>query len=244
VCAALAASATAQPVSYVASVKPNVDPNAKTLSEYSPGGRFTATAITAATLVRMAYRVQSFQVVGAPSWLAERRYDVAAKVEDATAPPLQTFLQALLKERFGLEVHRETREMPVLALRVARADGRLGPGLAQSAFDCGAYLGGPHPPPEPGKTPPCATRINPGLLSGKAIPMSRLAGGLAALVERSVIDRTGLAGGFDVELTWSADDAGLSIYTALVEQLGLRLVAERGPVEVLVVDRVAAPSVN
>lgn len=248
-CAAAIASAGAQTISYVASVKRNNDPGARTISEYSAGGRFSATAVTVASLLRIAYRIQPYQLVGAPAWIAERRYDIAAKVDDTPAPSQQVFLQALLRDRFQLDVRRETREMPILALRVARADGRLGPGLVKAAFDCAAYLGAPHPPPEPGKTPPCATRINMGFLSGKAIPMARLASSLAPFVDRFVVDRTELAGGFDVELTWTpdgpqSDAAGPSIFTALQEQLGLKLVADKGPVEVVVVNRVVEPGEN
>ncbi len=89
-------STTDQPISYVASVKPNNAVVARTLSEYSAGGRLTATAVTVASLLRIAYRVQPYQLVGAPAWTSTRRYDVAAKVEDAPAPSQQTPLRALL----------------------------------------------------------------------------------------------------------------------------------------------------
>ena len=152
-------------------------------------------------------------------------------------------LRALLKDRFKLVVHNEERELPIFALVPARSDGKLGPRLTRSAFDCAAYLAGPHDPPEPGRTPKCATRIGVGALSGAAIPMAQLATGLAPLVERFTVDRTGLTGGYDVELTWTpeqvsatADASELSIFTALQEQLGLKLVSARGPVAVLVVD--------
>jgi len=255
-------SATAQPFSYVASVKPNNAVDARGLSEYSPGGRLTATAITVRELLRVAYRIQPYQLVGAPAWISTRRYDIAAKVEDSPAPPQQALLRALLKDRFKLAVHNETRELPIFALVLARSDGKLGPQLTKSAFDCAAWRAGPHPPPEPGRTPNCATRIGPGALSGKAIPMTQLATSLAPFVSRFTADKTGLTGDFDVELTWtlepvSADVAGdrlpaaapdtsgpPSIFTALQEQLGLKLVSERGPVDVLVVDHLEEPSEN
>jgi uncharacterized protein (TIGR03435 family) len=248
--------ASAEAISYVASVKLNNAVDARTLSEYSPGGRFSATAITLGNLLRIAWRVQSYQVVGAPAWLTTRRYDIVAKVDDVPPPSQLLLLRALLADRFKLAVHNETREMSRLALVLARSDGRLGPQLTKSSFDCAAYMAGPHPPPEPGRTPPCATRIGPTAMSGKAISMAQLANSLSPFVNRYTVDKTGLAGGFDVELTWTPDpappdidtpppsDTGPSIFTAIQEQLGLKLVSEKGPVDVLVVDRVEEPSEN
>jgi uncharacterized protein (TIGR03435 family) len=255
-------STAAQPISYVASVKPNNAVDARTFSEYSAGGRLTATAVTVATLLRIAYRIQPYQLVGAPAWISTRCYDIAAKVEDSPAPSQSILLRALLKDRFKLAVHDETRELPIFALTVARSDGKLGPQLSKSTFDCAAYLAGPHGPPEPGRTPNCATRIGPGALFGKAISMAQLATSLAPFVSRFTIDKTGLTGGFDVELRWTPDQAssniaatnslpgaapdssGPFIFVALQEQLGLKLASEKGPVVVLVVDHLEEPSVN
>jgi uncharacterized protein (TIGR03435 family) len=221
----------------------------------------TATAITVAALLRIAYRIQPYQLVGAPSWISTKRYDLNAKVEDSPAPSQQVFVRVLLKDRFKLAVHNETREMPIFALAVARTDGRLGSQLSKSAFDCAAYLASPHDPPQPGRTPNCATRIGPGTLSGKAISMAQLATSLAPFVGRFTIDKTGLMGGFDVELTWTPDQvspsiaggalpdsapdsSGPSIFSAVQEQLGLKLISEKGPVPVLVVDHLEEPSAN
>lgn len=256
---AAVATLTAQspaPIAYVASVKPNNAVDARTFSEYSPGGRLTATAVTVAYLIRLAYRVQPYQLVGAPAWISTKRYDIAAKVEDQPAPTQQVLLQALLKERFKMTAHTETREQPVFALTVAKSDGKLGPKLSQSTFDCAAYFAAPHAPPEPGRTPNCATRIGLGTLFGKAIPMAQLATSLAPFVSRFTVDKTGLTGLFDVELTWTPEqpslgaagndspEPGLSIFSALQDQLGLKLVAEKGPVAVLVIDRLEEPSAN
>lgn len=259
-----ALTSQAQPpprISYVASVKPNNAVDARTFSEYSSGGRLTATAVTVASLLRIAYRIQPYQLVGAPAWISTKRYDIAAKAENNPAPSQQTLLRALLKDRFKLQAHDETRELPIFSLVVARSDGKLGPQLNKSAFDCAAYLAGPHGPPEPGRTPNCATRIGPGALFGKAISMAQLATSLAPFVSRFTVDKTGLAGGFDVELTWTPDQAppniagnglpdaapdssGPSVFTALREQLGLKLVSERGPVAVLVMDHLEEPTAN
>ena len=245
------------PVSYVASVKPNNDVDPRGFSEYSPGGRLTATAVSVATLLRIAYRIQPYQLVGAPGWIGTKRYDIAAKVEDSPAPPQPVLIRALLKDRFKLAVHNETREMPIFALVAARSDGRLGPQLSKSSVDCAAYMAGPHPPPEPGRTPTCGASIGMGTLSGKAISMAQLATSLAPFAGRFSVDKTGLTGGFDVELKW-APDVGFpvpaattatehlspSLFTALQEQLGLKLVSDKGPVAVLVVDRLEEPTAN
>jgi bla regulator protein blaR1 len=243
-----AGSLAAQMLSYVASVKPNNAADARGLSEYSPGGRFTATAITVASLIRAAYRIQGYQLVGAPGWLATKRYDISAKADESPAPTQQTLLRALLKDQFKLAVHEETREMPVFALVLARNDGRAGPKLTKSDFDCDAYRATPHPAPEPGLVPVCGARSNSGSFSGKAVPVSQLAASLGFFAGRFVVDKTGLAGGYDMDLTWTPDEAagarldGPSLFTALQEQLGLKLVPERGPINVLVVDWAAEPA--
>jgi len=241
------------PMSYVASVRANNAVDARTLIEYLPGGRLSATAVTVGALLRIAYRTQDYRIVGQPDWLSTSRYDISAKVDDTPPPTQPVLLRALLADRFQLAVHNETREQPTFALVPARSDQKLGPQLIKSDFDCDAYFAAPHGPPEPGRTPACATRIGPGVLSGKSIPLSQLATSLGPFVSRFTVDKTGVTGRFDVELTWTpdpvspntaTDSPGPSIFTALQEQLGLKLVSERGPVEVLVVDRVQRPSGN
>ncbi|HYL37344.1 MAG TPA: TIGR03435 family protein [Bryobacteraceae bacterium] len=247
------------PISYAASVKPNNSPEPRALTEYFPGGRFSATAVTVRSLLRLAYRIQDYQLVGAPAWSSTKRYDIAAKVED-NPPPLQVLLRTLLVERFKLAVHNETRQLPVFALVLAKGDGRLGPHLLKSDFDCAAYAAAAHALPDPARTPACGARVNVGALSGKSITMAQFTTGLAAFVDRFAFDKTGLVGRFDVELTWTpeqvssnlaataspdaarGDSGGPSIFTALQEQLGLKLVPERGPVDVLVVDHVEEPA--
>jgi uncharacterized protein (TIGR03435 family) len=142
--------------------------------------------------------------------------------------------------------------MPIFALVPARKDGKLGPKIARSDFDCEAYRATPHAPPQPGQTPPCGMRVGPAGLSGKAITLAQLTASLAGLMSRTTEDRTGLSGRFDVELTWTPEGpAGADsnapeppLVTALVEQLGLKVVSDKGPVEVLVVDRIAEPTGN
>jgi uncharacterized protein (TIGR03435 family) len=181
-------------------------------------------------------------------------------------------LQSLLEERFKLKVHREVREQPIYALVAAQSLGRLGPHLAQSNVDCQAAAvagrkspSAPPAPPKPGERPQCGTHMGFGEIRGGARPLTLLASMLAQVVQRPVVDRTELAGGFDFDLRWTPDTLparppgtpadqpfrmngveidpnGPSIFTAVQEQLGLKLEATRGPVDVLVVDHVERPT--
>jgi uncharacterized protein (TIGR03435 family) len=183
-------------------------------------------------------------------------------------------LQTLLADRFKLAVHREIKEVPMYALVIARRDGRLGPRLRPTAGDCAAWIAGGRrgAPPgwQAGQPPaasdlPCNRQMVNGLaIRGSAMTSSRLADMLTPRVERPVQDRTGLAGNFDLDLQWRpeqgapglpeappnpavgalADNLPTSIFTALQEQLGLKLESTRGPVDVLVIDHVEQPSPN
>lgn len=173
-------------------------------------------------------------------------------------------LRTLLEERFKLAVHTETREMPIYALTLARSDGRWGPKLARSPIDCEKALAeqadairktGRPLPVLPGQGPPCSVGGPPGKFNANDITMQMFADVLTSSVNRAVstpvtrvvVDRTGLTGYFKFTLEWtpdelSADATGGSIFTALQEQLGLKLEPARGPVEVLVVDRAEPPT--
>ncbi len=176
-------------------------------------------------------------------------------------------MRALLADRFKLAVHTESRELPIYALTLARRDGKTGSQLRPAAVDCVAMFaargrGGPPPaPPQPGERPPCGMRLGPGNLSGGGVTMAQLSTTLSQFVQRVVVDRTGLTGNFDIDLTWTPDQLpqgrgepppgvqlppidpnGPSIFTAVQEQLGLKLDSQRGPVDVLVIDRVEQPT--
>ena len=243
----------------VAAVKRNTSGQIAAQWDDAPGGRFMATNATLRMLIREAYRISDNQIVDAPAWTGNERFDVNAKLErDAPmvrgAPGERQFaLQSLLAERFKLVVHRETREFPMYALVMARADRTPGPGLKPLSYDCS-----PEAAParvaaaEAGKQVGiCGTRVNTGRI--------RFAGALSAFARaispdgRSVVDRTGLPGNWEFDLTFTpepqplrpgqsepppVDPNGPSLVTALQEQLGLKLESIRGPMEVLVVDRV------
>jgi uncharacterized protein (TIGR03435 family) len=231
----------------LASVKPNKSGDRSSAIGTKPGGRFEAVNASLRSLVLSAYHLQGVQLVNAPDWIAPDRFDVMAKaVKEITYDEAMPMLQALLVERFGLVVHKETRDLPIFALVVARADGKLGPQLSKAEVDCTK-------PENQSSVPlpiPCGIGINmPSTGATMHIgssPISHLVPALSMVVERTVVDRTALSGPYNGTLTWSENQApdatGASIFTALQEQLGLKLESTRGPVEVLVIDHVEPPT--
>ena len=188
--------------------------------------------------------------------------------------PVQLMMRALLAERFKLVVRNETKDAPIYALVLARSDGKLGPALKKSDVDCAAVMAaargrgrGPAPgPPQPGERMPCGIRIGPGNMSVGGSTLAQFANSLGMFAGRIVQDRSGLTGAWDIDLTWTPDqmaqrppgagDAppqingvaidpnGPSLFTAVQEQLGLKLDSQRGPVEMLVIDRAEKPVEN
>lgn len=230
------------------SVKLNRSGSPDSMISTPPGGTFTATNVTLERLIPTAFNVPSFLVVGGPSWLASDRFDIVARPPADVAPDrLPDLLQALLADRFGLRAHRETRDQPIYALVAATDGGRLGPKLSRSTADCDAV--------ERDKrvSPDCAGMIGIGSRGGTLIlkgrPLARMAAVLGTVVGRVVVDQTGLSGNFDLELRWSAGDGSATsndptIFTAVQEQLGLRLRASTGPVEMIVIDAVERPTAD
>jgi bla regulator protein blaR1 len=251
----------APPTFEAASVKPNR--SATSMSIGIQGGRVRFIGITARQLLVRAYGVQPFEIVGGPDWLATDRFDVIAKApENATVAEINLMLRALLAERFKLVARVEKRESPVFFLVIGRDDGRLGPAIKPAAdTDCGG-------PPTTGdarsnQSPAsdrCRMLIGVGVLEATAQPLRTLAAALTNIVGRSVVDTTDLAGRYDFKLTFtpetrlgalggpeaqpqSVPDAP-SIFTALQEQLGLKLERQRGPVDVVVIDGIQQPSAD
>jgi uncharacterized protein (TIGR03435 family) len=239
------------------------------------------------SIIEWAYQLQrdDDRLVGAPDWIATERFDIVAKgpggidlgaLRRVTAPSQGLLmLRALLAERFGLRVRTEMRDRPIFALVTANADGRLGPRLTRADADCERVLADrragrtPPPAPRPSTVAPCLVQFFRNRITLGSQPLAELADYLSASLRLHVVDRTGLTGLFDVELTWTPDqpppaDApdrivvggveidltggvkvdpnGAGLLTALREQLGLRLESIRGPVEVLVIDRVERPT--
>ena len=200
-------------------------------------GRYAFANASVADLIRDAYSVRVWAVVGGPEWARRERFDVVATSQGRSSSQHPLMLQALLAERFVLRVHRETRQLPVYELVKARSDGRLGPNLRVVHVDCARE--------------PCP--YDDGSLSFRATALewSAAAGIIGAGLDRPVIDKTGLSGQFAIDLRWapvagSPDAAAppeqVSLFTAVQEQLGLKLQPAVGPIEVLVIDSVERPT--
>jgi uncharacterized protein (TIGR03435 family) len=224
-----------------------------------PGGQFRAANATVRQLVQAAYdfTYERFQIVGGPSWIDDERYDVQAapvpQSRDRIATPqeIAVRIQAMLADRFKLVLRREMREMQLYDLRVAR------PGALRANTDTCAPRGR-EPKAKDDARPYCglSSRADSrGLehLIGTGVPMPILARRLQQLVEAIVVDQTDLAAAYDFTLDYvrPRDFAerrdvtdGVSIFTALQEQMGLRLLPRRAPVEVMVIDSVERPTEN
>jgi bla regulator protein blaR1 len=242
----------------VVSVKPS-DPSATGMQiGVSPGGVFDAKNVTLKALIRQAYDVRDFQISPNPAWrdngwFDSARYDIIAKGNTAAVSEddlrkmtdaqrnafrdqLTAKVRILLADRFQLKVHKETKEMPVYALTVAKN----GPKFQPSANDDVTRTGLNIHRGDTGKSEITATRI----------PVAVLVKTLSDQVGRTVLDQTGLQGNYDFKLTFTPDMGqpsetdGPSIFTALQEQLGLRLDSQKGPVEVLVIDNAQRASEN
>jgi uncharacterized protein (TIGR03435 family) len=203
----------------VASVKVNDSGGPGGSMRTTPGGRLEATNSNMRALIRYAYNVKDFQVEGAPRWFDAARYDVSAKAPaKATTPEIRVMVQKLLAERFALVIHRETKEIPVYDL----ARGKQGARVKENLEGDTAVASGS------------------GEIRGTKMTMTMLANQLATALGRPVINKTGLQATYDVDLHWSpeGDPDQPSIFAAVQEQLGLRLEAAKGPVEVLVIDSV------
>jgi uncharacterized protein (TIGR03435 family) len=255
--AALGGGAAAQTVQTarfeVASVKLHAPDDPRVMMVAYPGGRFVAQNVPLRMVIRTAFQIQDDQIVGGPKWLSSDRFDIEARA-DAPGPPgpqLLEMLQSLLAERFQLTTHREKREIPVFALERARRDGPLGAGLR--------VTGCPEVAEDLSRPQPCAN-VQTGFssLTLKGMPFDQFTPFLSPLVGRVVVDRTALDGRYDVDLKWTpeaqgsapggglppADPNAVSIFTAIQEQLGLKLTATRDTVEVLVIDTLEPPTPN
>jgi uncharacterized protein (TIGR03435 family) len=237
---------TFNPTFEVVSIKPS-DSLATGGGMRTTGGIF-ATNMPMRSLIQIAYNLRTgVELIGGPDWLADR-YNVNARAEgNPSITEIRQMMQAMLAERINLVVHHETRLLPGFILETVRDD-RLGPKMRRREVDCQtartAALAGR---PTPGYVP-CSLSLNQGRFVGRGASMSvltiELTGASGALVE----DRTGLAGDFDVELEWAptldtvpAADGPPNLFTAVQDQLGLRLRAERISTPVVVIDRVDRP---
>ena len=269
--ASVAQSQTKKPAFDVTSVKPNHSGDLRARMEIQPSGGFAATNVSLRMLITNAYQLFNYQIVKAPDWVEKDRWDVAAKAEEGTIRPslarspgvpseTQVLLQALIEDRFKLKAHKETRALAVYNLVAMK--GRVKMKLSPDQT--------PPPPldnadiPQPywgGGIPHGNVMQGPSNIQATGITVAELARSLSLALGRQVLDRTMLKGLYDVSLEWMPDisqpmdiyDPTLpfprytgapSIYTAIEEGVGLRLVSAKGPVDVLVIDSVQAPTEN
>jgi uncharacterized protein (TIGR03435 family) len=258
-------AAEKSPAFEVASIRRNTTGDILTRSDGSPDGSYAATNISLRGLILYAYQLHPVmdqgRLLGGPEWTRVDRFDVVARApENATPAETPARLRTLLAERFKLVVRTETREGPVYALLQARTDGKSGPALTPSALDCSKPGSGLVMPSADGPAldKQCGMRNDAdargGVIAGGGRTLAELARALTFRVNRPVIDRTGLTGKFDLMLLYTPEmrgeakrdpsvpsgplNDGTSIFTALQEQLGLKLESQRGPMDVFVIDRV------
>jgi uncharacterized protein (TIGR03435 family) len=244
------------PAFEVASVKRNGSWFSRGFSFGGGAGQFTATNVPLRELILAAYQVQPFQVEGGPAWINSDHFDIVAKLPGVPPPPRpgeptfrQLALRRLLAERFKLVLRHQTKDFPVYALVTVRPDGKLGPRLHKSTTDCTTAA----------NRSLCSIQGFQGGLQSRGLPIGYLAANLSPLLQRVVLDRTGLTGNYDFDLTWTPDQLlpgrgepppgapridpnGPSLFTAMQEQLGLKLESTKGPVDVLVIDHVEKPA--
>jgi bla regulator protein blaR1 len=252
----------------VASIKPSAGDDHRRMLQIQPGGGMRTVGTPLKMLITFAYDVRDFQISGGPGWINSEQYDIMAKGEgaDAGGPPsdprnisdaemktrteqLRERLRSLLADRFQLVIHKETKEQSVYALVVGKGGSKLK--VAEiKAGDRHRMM-----------------RMGRGQISGEGVELDMLTNALSNQLGRPVVDRTGLKGPFDLKLEWTPDpgqgggqfggplppgvDAppppdpnGPSIFTAIQEQLGLRLESSKGPVETIVIDKAEKPSAN
>jgi uncharacterized protein (TIGR03435 family) len=210
-------------------------------------GRFEAENMPPRALVMYAYGLQDAQLIGGPSWMKSDAFDIVAKAPGEVSEKRRAvMLRNLLKDRFGLVLRRESRELPVYALVRARKDGKVGPQLRPSNVDCDALaaeaLSG-----RPAQ--PCTSFGSPDRIMMRGKPMAHLVQVASDWTRQIVVDRTGLAGTFDLDLSWTAfnisgDSEGLSMFKAIEDQLGLKLDRQKLPVEVFFIEQIDHPSDN
>jgi uncharacterized protein (TIGR03435 family) len=239
------AQTRAAPMAFEVATIKSTDPAFGGILIQYPAGTLSLRGFTLRDLIGFAYDLDNRQILGVPKLLESERYDVVGKAEKrmdrSNQNEAKLMMQTLLADRFQLKFHRETREIPVYVLSIGKGGHKMKP---RTEGDGGA---------------PTSMLFRGDNVPGRNVSMTMLAGGLQKLVlDRPVIDKTGLTGGFDFDLSWQPNATQLGgrggalptdsdkpdIFTAIQEQLGLKLESERGPAEVIVVDKAEKPSDN
>jgi uncharacterized protein (TIGR03435 family) len=267
--AAVQGAVPARQVFEVASVRRNTSGSERSRGPIvQPGNRLLAENVMARSIITTAYGLRWEQVVGGPGWLDTEHWDIEARAaETATVEDVRAMLRTLLAERFGLVARRETRQQDIYRLTPA-ATRRSTPGLRPAAAECQpirpparrpivstpdapSAVGGPEGEPVVNldNLPKCQRMSFPGFIGARQIAIPEFAAALTMFARRPVIDQTGMTGEYDIDLTFAPDPAvatgdNVSLFTALQEQLGLKLDATRAPVDVLVIDGAERPGPN
>jgi uncharacterized protein (TIGR03435 family) len=243
--AATAPAQTATPEFEAASIKPVQTPNPARTRDKEEGRRFSAYSMTLRELIMMAYRVDAREIAGGPAWMATDEYDIEAVADDGVQvnEHLGELLQKLMADRFQLAFHREQRMLPAYALTVAKGGSKL-----KTAEEGG------------GQGASCEHM---GVCNFRKEPLAQFTRWLSFVVlDRPVVDKTGITGTFDFSLRWTPDESQFSalglrapaagdnanapppLFEAIQEQLGLKLEPVKAPAEVLVIDHVERPTEN
>jgi uncharacterized protein (TIGR03435 family) len=233
---ALAAHAQQQPAARVefevCSVKPGDPADPSSSARTTPGG-LQMRNTTLKTLVRSAYQLNEYQLDGGPKWIDSQRFNIDAKLPAGVArDQIPLMMRALLEDRFKLAFHRETKILPEYELVIATGGPKLQVASEDDRNSQGSSQGDRQ-------------------IKGRGIPMSTLANMLISAVGAPVLDRTALDGKYNFSLAFAPlfgtpreDETLPTIFAVLVEQLGLKLERTKGPVEILVIDRVEKPTEN
>jgi uncharacterized protein (TIGR03435 family) len=227
----LLAQQTPRPNFEVASIKESKTGEHSGGVYFSPGGHLSAKNVPLHFLIANAWHVKSFQITGGPGWFDTTTWNIEAKGEGNPSPQqIMLMLQSLLEDRFQLKVQRRTVQHETYSLLAARTGAKL----KATTKDCQA----------PGSS--CDNwSANDNDISGEAITIEGFAGALAEALDLPVADQTGLQGRYDIKLHWApSDTAEASIFTAIQEQLGLKLQSQKGPVEMLVIEHLEKPTEN
>jgi len=276
----------------VSSIKPNTGGPGPTMIQMPPTGRVNILNASVRSVLRVSYRLQDYQIIGGPDWMNADRFDIQATPPAGYQPeplgppclaancpltPVQLMMQGLLADRFQLKTHRESRELPIYELTIAKSGFKPKEVAPPPPRGPGALPPPPPPPPPPGTppptnpnslpTPPPGAMMNFGVgIAASAVPFAALASALTEILGRPVIDKTGIKGYYDFKMVFSRDgisnagplpppsggltpgvvatDPAPSIFTAIQEQLGLKLDSAKGPVEVLLIDGIQKPMEN
>ncbi len=253
-----AAAGAKAPAFEVVSIKPNKS-GPGMMRVMSGGDRYSTTNISLKGLIRNAYGIKMDDLIsGLPGWADSVGFDIEAKIDgeivaalkkmpnEQSAEQRRLMMQAMLAERFRLQIHHENKEIPMYALVIAKGGFKLKDADPNNTYPNG--IKGPD-----GISHPGMMTMGNGKLTAQGIPISNLAANLSGQVHRFVVDKTGLTGKYDVTLQWSPDEirsadtpetAGPSIFTAVEEQLGLKLEAVKGPADAIVVDHIEMPTEN